>query len=663
MSPNHLAEGNRRHIACQKCRQRKVKCDGRQPYCKRCARGGAAWDCFYDEPALQRRKISQPAILDVQEVNSPEHTTGQDGDDGKSEHEDVIEGASLSCSINFNTLSDTPALDKSAVDKPGIRVQQRGSVSSTSSIGPDACSQIPITENLDMDDLVPDLLQSSTCLGSIQPLNLASTIYETEIGLSSSVMEMLLLKYIETCQSPYFVFQDQTRLLLLMLEPSDDCVALKYALCALVMSANHEFSLWDRSHEGISQHVADQGALLYEAAKGALARYKADHPSQSPSLRVLQTTILLGLYELHSADFSQAWSTISRAIWITQSLKLHFLDTYGSFSPLPEEDIDDARIAFWATSGLAAFLSLNGRVFGASEVPSHVPLSNPGFYVPGISAPSQLTMADIFSRKATRQLMVQEALCACGVLLPRIITHVRTVDGVEDAISQPYNFWTNHQRFRGTICYINSLTKNACEAEPALEMLLNAFSIILHEAVRKKKQGSSVRNLSSQAWSAENAAVQHAIQISKVVQTQPSSKDNWARITGTWALYVALKSLLQHQQRAGSGEGCSDAHIQLGSDFRVWSSNSDRGASDPIPASTPGSGCFELFPDAPALLSDALMLDSITALRVTLVERSRSTPLAAFFLSRVDVETSALNDRLYDDVLGVVDFTASPPFL
>ncbi|KAI0465545.1 hypothetical protein F4859DRAFT_528354 [Xylaria cf. heliscus] len=663
MTSNLRIEGSKRHVACHKCRQRKVKCDGRLPYCKRCASGGVAWDCFYEVPALQSGKTSQ--LLDVQEAGPSGLATGQEADDSSLEHEDVcaIQRASSSCNIALNALRSPLSLNGPPVDDHDIPVQQR---SIASSITTDSSSKVAISQNANMGDLTPDdLLQSSTGGECTQSSNTASTTYAPKIDLSSCVMDMLIFKYVESCQSPYFVFQDQARLSVLILEPSSDCVALRYAICALAISASPELPVWDRSQADFGEPVADQGALLYEAAKRSLALYEADQQSRSPSLRVLQTTILLGLYELRCAHFSQAWNTVSRAIWIAESLKLHLLEVHRPFPLFSDEDIDDARLALWATTGLTGFFSLSGRMIGmigTSEIASRVPLSNPGFHISGIPSSPQLTMADIFNRTATRQLTVQEAMCACGVMFPRILAHVRTVNGTEDAISQPYSFWTNHQRFHRTIGYINSLANNASETEPALDMLLNAFSIVLHEAARIKRQGSTIQYLSSQVWSVENTAVQHALHISKVVQTQPLSKDCWATITGTWALYVALKSLLQRQQRVASGEGYPHAHIQLRGDFAVCR-NVNAGSNGPITSPTTGSGYFELFNDAPGLLADALMLDSITALRAALVERSSSTPLAAFFLSQIHTESSSLNDKLYNDVLGVVDFTASPSFI
>ena len=37
-----------RHVACTRCRERKVKCDGRKPWCRRCSGSGKELLCSYD---------------------------------------------------------------------------------------------------------------------------------------------------------------------------------------------------------------------------------------------------------------------------------------------------------------------------------------------------------------------------------------------------------------------------------------------------------------------------------------------------------------------------------------------------------------------------------------------------------------------------------------
>ncbi|KAI0508536.1 hypothetical protein F5B22DRAFT_390931 [Xylaria bambusicola] len=466
--------------------------------------------------------------------------------------------------------------------------------------------------------------------------------------------------YFEHCRGPFFVFQDTSRISSLMLESSNECVALRYAICALSISSSPECTAWHMANAELDEPVSSQGQFMYEAAKRAMGLHELYQSSHSPSLRVLQVTVLLGLYELRCSRFCQAWSTVSRAVWIADSLKLHFLDTSPPFSQFPDENIDDVHAALWATTALTGFFSLSGRMIGTtagSEISSKMPLPTQDFHVSGFADLSPLTMAHLFSRKAPRRLTVHEAMCACGVILPRIMSHIRAT--YEDTILPPYNFWTNHQKIHGAIGYITTLAQDAIEIEPVIDVLLNAFSIVLHDAARRRRHELTVQNFKS-AWSAEERAVQHACHISKIVQVRTLSQDCWATITGSWALYVALRSLLQRQQRIALGETYPVAHFQQNSDLSVYH-NDFISVGDPIITPTTVGGNFESFGDSPSLLADALVLDSINSLRLALAERSNFCPLTTFFLSQVDVETSYLTENMYSDILGCIDFTASSP--
>ena len=43
-----MASLSGRHVAYNRCRMRKVKCDGRTPWCKRCSGTGAEFECCYE---------------------------------------------------------------------------------------------------------------------------------------------------------------------------------------------------------------------------------------------------------------------------------------------------------------------------------------------------------------------------------------------------------------------------------------------------------------------------------------------------------------------------------------------------------------------------------------------------------------------------------------
>lgn len=94
-------------------------------------------------------------------------------------------------------------------------------------------------------------------------------------------------------------------------------------------------------------------------------------------LRTLQATILVGLHELQQAEFSCAWLSASRAVWLTEELQLHLLDS-DQASPSTHGDQHTERRAFWAARGLAAFLMMGHRNSGMLCVDSDS-VSSPSF--------------------------------------------------------------------------------------------------------------------------------------------------------------------------------------------------------------------------------------------------------------------------------------------
>ncbi|KAI1323178.1 hypothetical protein F5Y16DRAFT_425306 [Xylariaceae sp. FL0255] len=627
MTSNLRSEAPKRHIACQKCRLRKVKCDGQLPYCKRCASSGYSWDCVYASTS-QNGKESQ---------RSDEHALVQvDGDNWRdSEAESAVQMTTLTYNVNMEAPTSRPLSDElHADDQEPLKQDFAG------------CSGILAPEVEDLDySISNDQLLFFPVMDSVQQCNTPDITNTFNIEFSSSMVETLLLKYAGSCQGPYFIFKDHRRLSALLLEMSSDTVALRHAICAHAVLIGPEPFVWDRLPSSFNEPPTKQGIAFYDAATSALAQHEKEQQGSSISLRVLQATIMIALYELRCAWFRKAYCSIGRALWITESSKIHVSSLHKGCSPFSDQEFDDALIALWATMGITGFFSLGYPMVGLAkifETTSQLPIPIPGL------GNNTLTMSDIFNRTVTRQLTVHEAMSACGVLLPRVLSHVRTISISEDEISQPYTFWTNHHRLHNTVNYTSSLARIASEAEPALDMLLNAISTMLCDAARQKGRETAGNGLGGQGWSEENATVRHASHISNVVQTRPLSGDSWAAVTGAWSIYVALKSLLYRQKRMASGEAYGI----------FWNENT---RTDHYAAHAPISGCYELN-DQPIMLTEASILDSITTLRQALVQLSTSLPLAAFYLSQIDAETSTKGEPPDEVVPGVVDFTTQSPF-
>lgn len=149
---------------------------------------------------------------------------------------------------------------------------------------------------------------------------------------------------------------------------SCDAMALRYAICAHAAPACPEFSAWAVSNLDRLVPDTDYSSFFYRLARASLDQYDLEIGFNAPSLRVLQATILIGLYELQQAEFGRAWLTASRAGWLTQALKLHLLDSQRTTSCIDAADIADARRALWLTIDVTSFLSLGGRVLDSISI-------------------------------------------------------------------------------------------------------------------------------------------------------------------------------------------------------------------------------------------------------------------------------------------------------
>ncbi|KAG2005257.1 hypothetical protein GB937_008954 [Aspergillus fischeri] len=99
---------------------------------------------------------------------------------------------------------------------------------------------------------------------------------------------------------------------------------------------------------------------------------------------------------------------------------------------------------------------------------------------------------------------------------------------------------------------------------------------------------------------AEEAALQHSLQIAKIVETSVLSEDSWARIAVPWAVYVALQSLKQRRSRRSL-----QYKVLQKDSTSIFESSLDELVS-PYPSA------FQ--PPEPDFLVDALVLDSVNAL-------------------------------------------------
>jgi hypothetical protein len=113
-----MAQTPNRHIACGRCRERKVKCDGNRPQCNRCSRSGSK--CIYP-PAMRQGTASKARRPAPQMPNSSAS----------------VQTISTSCVADVRTPSTTKS---DCLDDPEMPTSSSGIPSTSNSF--------PLTEDL-----------------------------------------------------------------------------------------------------------------------------------------------------------------------------------------------------------------------------------------------------------------------------------------------------------------------------------------------------------------------------------------------------------------------------------------------------------------------------------------------------------------------------------
>ena len=251
------------------------------------------------------------------------------------------------------------------------------------------------------------------------------------------------------------------------------------------------------------------------------------------------------------------------------------------------------------------------------------------------------------------------------MLGPRIVAHIKTTKHANSPGQEPYHFWTIHHRLEEVVRYVfnfismESMSRTTCEATNSnvklvLDLLLKAMSIVIHEA--------SLKEMHISTWSgvdwiriAENAVLQRSLEIARAAQTSLLLNDAGTKVAVSWAIYVALQSLLRHRRRLGQlGRRPSSSSSSMWTSSNGTGSGSSYPMGDALSATAMVEHCF---PTADlAAVADALVSDSFTTLRSTLLEWSGKSPLSVFFLNQIAVESSSTSSELDERVVGLAPF-------
>ncbi|MCJ1434764.1 hypothetical protein MMC27_004134 [Xylographa pallens] len=679
-----------RHLACIRCRQKKVKCDGGKPLCKRCTSGAATGECSYKISARQRHQERDRSSLGsiASSISDSAETIDIEEPETLVVPDDLGQILSDTDFPAFNYKPSDIMVDETLqqdFDIEGGCFAPPYTATITSQLSDDKTillyGYLPLGMNMEIGRM--SLNPGAALLNAPNlPREPMEMLYASKNPLRTFSMLIFdsFSTYFTSCQTSYHLFDNQERLSDLMQESSYSSTALKYAICAHAAPACPQFSTWAMANLPAIAPGSDYDECFYLLARTSIGHSDIEHKVSSPSLQSLQSTILIALYELQHADFGRAWLTVSRAIWLTQALQLHAIDSEHAPS-IDAASLEESRKALWAANSLIWFLSLGGRMIdllSVEEVQFTVPklrvdistlLPRPEDKL--LSSPG-LRISNVFRQAAQRPLSVQEGFCTAAMLGPRIVAHIKAIKHANSPGQEPYHFWTVHHRLEEAVRYVynftdmESMSRTTCEATNSnvklvLDLLLKAMSIVIHEASLKEMHRST-RSEVDWIRAAENAVLQRSLEIAHTARTSLLPNDAGTKVTVSWAIYVALQSLLRYQRRLGQLDHKlrSSSNSSSSNDASIWTSSDGTGSGRSgsmgaaLSVTTTEEHCFSTADTAAA--ADALVSDSSTALRSTLLEWSGKSPLSLFFLNQITAESSSTNRELDERVVGLAPF-------
>ncbi|KAK0630317.1 hypothetical protein B0T17DRAFT_598537 [Bombardia bombarda] len=736
-SPGAAAGGANRHLACNRCRIRKVKCDGRKPFCKRCASGQAAWECTYPCPAKKGRpkRIAQslpsPASSHPDGSKSPCPSGNAEASNSTStpSFDSAVLLSSNSLKSEQNLLDDLLHHHETHSDQIMFDELLQQDIENGDhlifddlmrqddsngddlfspfyhSMDPSTCSntRCRTPDNLTI-DLTDEVETPPEGIAQLKMLRMElQAALDSQAGATAKpqipqpppeLRDLMFSTYFKSCQSTLRLFDDPERLAILTRQSSCDSIALRYAVFAHAAPLCAQFSVWAAANMDMVAPGEDYANFFYRLAHSALEQCNIEQKFSTPSLQALQSAILVGLYELQHAEFGLAWLTASRAVWLAQMMQLYSLDSEQS-PDFDSEHLEEARKAMWGANSLTCFLITGGRLADSvsiEEVTTSLPQSsvNQKLSIPGVN------IGDVFRKASPRPLSFHEGQAVCRMLAQRVIVHVKKTRHTSMPDQQPYNFWTNQHRLEEIMRYVLNITKSSPSSSAAtnsssmcaaagsgaidssntpkvvLTLHIKALMIVIYEAKLRKMRSTTQspnQNGPGQIRSTENSLLQRALEIAEAVQTSVLATDAATHLTVTWSVYVALQSLLRQRRRSSSAhhppqqQQQQQQQHQQQLEMTAWTACSSGDSimggfgSYDMGSITCGNamGGFESA-DSTMTLAGALVLDTFNVLHNALTEWSDKSPVAAFFVDQIEMESGEIDGALDKRLVGLGDF-------
>ncbi|KAK0726004.1 hypothetical protein B0H67DRAFT_551427 [Lasiosphaeris hirsuta] len=541
---------NAKRLACNPCRERKVRCDRRQPQCGRCAKMEAS--CHYSSPskhAMSKSDLSRMLIaLHGRLENAEAQLAMSNAQVGMHQFAGPWPDSAFMTSASGPVLLPSPQSTPSSHVTPIMGMPRPTDWSHRL---PNETSDVQFG-GLDMSTPADfNAIMNSGGGAGIDPMleELSNSLYsEDDAGDMTSKLSLALFPKLLPRRHPH----PQPHAVSKRAGPggaqSIQAQALSYAVATLgaLVTREHSYAL----------------ETCYNHARNLLDRCeRQDNGSVLTNINTLQACALLCLYELKKPNFTRAWMTLGRAIRLAKIMCLDRADedsdpadgtNHRKLFLLPPAAPDPAgmeerRRTFWLLYILDGCAVLRSRTPSAFENQQPmVPLPSPG---------------DLEDFTPTETPLLHQLLSPCTpppTLSPLAATTVAmALHHLSTRHPSPPAFWTTYYTTPPLLSHL----RPAILAAPgplslALRVHLSAVELTLHQTALAALPPSSVP--AAEAAARVHAAARDILEAARDAQ-RPAGRDAevWGQlgVVAGWGLAMGVRGFLGLMERDKS-EAC-----------------------------------------------------------------------------------------------------------
>ncbi|KAI9164032.1 Depudecin biosynthesis cluster-specific transcription activator DEP6 [Paramyrothecium foliicola] len=586
--------GPNRRLACDPCRDRKVRCDRQHPVCGRCAR--LRHDCSYSSPSKQtaaKMDLSRLLLTLHSRLTQAEAQIAM----GSAPALDVNPfdltwpDADLATAMAVSAAESTmPELHPTSPGRqqppfPMTRLSlpieappdmNMSDVLMLESIT-DWSNQTPANAN--PNDIVNAAPETSTQASAPVTMSAFESLHQSHApspasstpseprsqsssAISASLVSNLHVKFFEVFD-PILPIINQARFFAEIVQGSGSVaiLALSYAVAALGALA-----AGDAEYTYAQEHCYNQARELLDVCE----RQETD--GTLANINILQTCVLITLYEFKRPNFARSWMTLGRATRLCKMMGLDWIDDHGNgarptglhihLAPASSPaELEERRRTFWVLyvfDAFAAIKSETATTFDATQMPVRIPCPGDLSSVTEISNMPSLPNIDQLSNVATLSPFAGTIITVS--LFRRCFDHVRA----SLARNPSYSFWDAHYKLDRAILdgreKLTAQQSTAAQDLPdvlslTLQSNLAAVEIWLHETALAKVEHERLPDaLAAAAATRCEAAAYQVVDAIKRGQSLPNGRLDSFRQSSDffiWPATTAIKSLRMLVNKGG----------------------------------------------------------------------------------------------------------------